>query len=177
MSVEKKKAPVKKVPTKKRRVVVERLTEKGKRFACGLFEGLSQREAYKKACDCAGKTDKAIDEAACRLARNRKVQEYLDGLNKKAESPKIMTKRERMEWLSRAIKAKPDEIDGSSDLCQEASMTMTGPVYKMPSKIAAIAELNRMDGAYEPEKIEVKGLSEIAQVLANLKSEPLVRRG
>lgn len=40
------------------------LTEKQKEFARGVFEGLSQRDAYKRAYDCTNKKDKTVDELA-----------------------------------------------------------------------------------------------------------------
>ena len=155
------------------------LTEKQKAFARGVFEGLSQREAYKKAYDCSTKKDKTVDELASRLARNAKVKEYLEEMNKEVEKSAVLSKKERMEWLSRVVTTPINAVDGESDLCQEYTETQgetfSSMKYKMPSKIQAIQELNKMDGAYEPEKIEVKSELSFSSLLKSLPSDPLVR--
>jgi len=53
--------------------MAQRLTTKQERYVQGLFAGLSQREAYKKAYDCENMSDKTIDEAACRAAADSKI--------------------------------------------------------------------------------------------------------
>lgn len=157
---------------------MKELTEKQKAFARGVFEGLSQREAYKKAYDCSNKKDKTVDELASRLARNVKVKEYLEELNKEVESPLVLTKQQRMEWLSRVVTTPLREVDDHSDLCQELTET-SGPngcstKIKMPSKLGAIAELNKMTGAYAPEKIEQKVEHSFSSLLKGLPAAPLV---
>lgn len=158
---------------------MKNLTEKQKAFARGVFKGLTQREAYKKAYDCTNKKDKTVDELASRLARNAKVKEYLEELNNEAESPLILTKQQRMIWLSRVVKTSLGEVDTNSDLCQEYSMT-TGEnsstkKIKMPSKLGAIVELNKMTGAYTPEKVETKVEYSFSSLLKGLPAVPLVR--
>lgn len=157
---------------------MKELTEKQKTFARGVFEGLSQREAYKRAYDCTNKKDKTVDELASRLARNAKVKEYLAELNKEVESPLILTKQERMVWLSRVVTTPLHEVDDDSDLCQEHSV-MTGENssterIKMPSKLGAIAELNKMTGAYATVKVETKVEHSFSSLLKGLSVAPLV---
>lgn len=154
------------------------LTEKQKTFARGVFEGLSQREAYKKAYDCTTKKDKTVDALASRLLSNVKVKEYLAELNKEVESPLVLTKQERLEWLSRVVRTPLREVDDHSDLCQELTET-SGPngcstKIKMPSKLGAIAELNKMTGAYAPEKVEGKFEHSFSSLLKGLPAAPLV---
>lgn len=156
----------------------EELTEKQKMFARGLFEGLSQREAYKKAYDCTKKKDKSVDAQASRLTKNIKVKEYLEQLNSKVERSAVLTKQERMEWLSNVVRTPIAKVDENSNLCQSHSITESefGTKVKvtMPNKLSAIAELNKMDGAYEPEKIEVKSELSFSSLLNSLNSDPLV---
>lgn len=157
----------------------EEMTEKQKAFARGLFEGLSQRAAYKKAYDCSTKKDKTVDELASRLASNAKVQSYLNELNKEVEMSAVLSRQERMEWLSDVVRTPIGKVDENSSLCQSHSVTESefGSTIKvtMPSKLAAITELNKMDGAYEPEKIEVKSELSFSALLKSLPSDPLVR--
>lgn len=155
------------------------LTEKQKEFARGVFEGLSQRDAYKRAYDCTSKKDKTVDELASRLARNAKVKGYLAELNKEVERSAVLSKQERMEWLSDVVRTPIAKVDENSSLCQSHSVTESefGTTTKvtMPSKLSAIAELNKMDGAYEPERIEVKSEFSFGSLLRDLPSDPLVR--
>ena len=157
----------------------EDLTEKQKVFARGLFEGLSQRDAYKRAYDCSTKKDKTVDELASRLSRNVKVRKYLDGLNCEVERSAVLSRQERMEWLSDVVRTPIGKVDENSSLCQSHCFTESefGTTTKvtMPNKLAAITELNKMDGAYEPEKIEVKSELSFASLLKSLSSDPLVR--
>ncbi|MEG0428177.1 MAG: terminase small subunit, partial [Akkermansia sp.] len=94
------------------------LTERQKEFARGVFEGLSQRVAYKRAYDCTKKKDKTVDELASRLSSNVKVKEYLASLNKEVERSAVLSKQERMEWLSRVVRTPLSKVDADSDLCQ-----------------------------------------------------------
>lgn len=155
------------------------LTEKQKEFARGVFDGLSQRDAYKRAYDCTSKKDKTVDELASRLARNAKVKGYLAELNKEVERSAVLSKQERMEWLSDVVRTPIAKVDENSSLCQSHSVTESefGTTTKvtMPSKLSAIAELNKMDGAYEPERIEVKSEFSFGSLLRDLPSDPLVR--
>lgn len=153
------------------------LTEKQKAFARGVFKGLSQREAYKRAYDCAKKKDETVDALASRLLSNVKVQKYLEELNKEAESPLVLTKQQRMEWLSKVVTTPIGEIDNTSELCQESCIDDSGMKFKMPSKIAAIAELNKMDGAYTPQKMEVDAGENFMSLLAALPYDPPVKSG
>lgn len=153
------------------------LTEKQKAFARGVFKGLSQREAYKRAYDCTKKKDETVDALASRLLSNVKVQKYLEELNEKAESPLVLTKQQRMEWLSRVVTTPIGEIDNTSELCQEYSVDENGIKYKMPSKITAIQELNKMDGAYTPQKMEVDAGENFMSLLAALPYDPPVKSG
>lgn len=63
-------------------------------------------------------------------------------------------------------------MDEKSDLCQEVMSSDQG----MKVKIEAIHELNRMDGAYEPERVEVRSELSFSVLLRKLKGSELVRR-
>ena len=81
-------------------------------------------------------TGDAADMAASRLIRNDKVKEYIAKMNEKADKSTILSITERKEMLSR-IAAR---TEGESP--QDA--------------IRAMAELSKMDGAYEPKKHETQ---------------------
>lgn len=123
--------------------------------------------------------DSSCAANASRLLKNAKVQEYLSELNKKVESELILNKQQRMIWLSRVIQTPIGEVDEKSDLCQTFNVIEgemgTNVRVTMPNKLSAIAELNKMTGAYEPEKIEVKSELSFASLLKSLPEDPLVR--
>lgn len=149
---------------------------KQKVFARLVFQGMNQREAYRQAYGRAEGSDATCDANASRLLRNAKVKEYLAALNGKAERAAVLSKQERMEWLTRVVTTPVGEVDERSDLCQEAVESDQGMKVKMPGKIEAIRELNRMDGAYEPERVEVKSELSFSVLLRKLKGSELVRR-
>ncbi|SEH97423.1 terminase small subunit [Akkermansia glycaniphila] len=151
------------------------LTEREKAFVRFVFEGLSQREAYRRAYAARKLKDSTCDVNACRLLKNAKVRAYLAELNAQVDRQRVMDKQERMEWLSRVVRTPVGKVDEGSDLCQEATASEMGVKVKMPGKIEAIRELNRMDGAYEPEQIEVRSELSFGSLLKGLESSALVR--
>ncbi|HAT09045.1 MAG TPA: hypothetical protein DCS97_00240 [Planctomycetes bacterium] len=67
--------------------------------------------------------------AAARLLRNAKVQKIIRSLAEKASNGRILTAQERREWLSRLI-------------------TQAAEPVEVRDRIAAIRELNAMDGLH-----------------------------
>lgn len=135
------------------------LTDKQREFCRLLVEDrLSKPDAYRKAFKRKDLSNPAASKAASRLSKDDEICRYIDELNAELDKKAIMSKQERMEWLSRVVRTPINAVDGQSDLCQELTETQgdtfSSTKYKMPSKLAAIAELNKMDGAYEPERVE-----------------------
>ncbi len=151
------------------------LTEKQRAFARYCFSGMSQREAYRKAFPNKKLKDASCDVQASRLLKNVKVQEYLEELRQQAQSDAVLTKRARMEWLSRVVTTAPNAVDGESDLCQEMTTSEFGVKCRMPDKLRAVQELNKMDGAYTPEEVKVTTEWSFSSLLKELKSSELVR--
>lgn len=150
------------------------LTEKQRAFARYCFSGMSQREAYRKAFPNKKLKDASCDVQASRLLKNVKVQEYLEELRQQAQSDAVLTKRARMEWLSRVVTTPPNAVDGESDLCQEMTTSEFGVKCRMPDKLRAVQELNKMDGAYTPEEVKVTTEWSFSSLLKELKSSELV---
>lgn len=153
------------------------LTEKQRNFVRFYAGGDCQREAYRKAYSAKRLSDASCDANASRLLRNAKVIAFLAELRKKADDEAVINRRKRMVWLSRVVTTAPDDVDGKSDLCQEKSVSEFGMRCRMPDKLRAIQELNRMDGAYEPEKLKVEGELSFASLLKGLKNRELVSSG
>lgn len=156
------------------------LTDKQREFCRLLVEDrLSKPDAYRKAFKRKDLSNPAASKAASRLSKDDEICRYIDELNAELDKKAIMSKQERMEWLSRVVRTPINSADGESDLCQEYTETQgdtfSSTKYKMPSKIQAIQELNRMDGAYEPEKVETT-VSVVGSVLAGILSSPIIKK-
>lgn len=61
----------------------DELTIKQEKYAQGLFAGLTQREAYKRAYNCTNMGDKTIDAESCRMAGNYKMTARIEALKEK----------------------------------------------------------------------------------------------
>ena len=155
-----------------------RTTEKKKEFARLLVDGkLSKADAYRKAYKRKDMSNEAASKAASRLSKDAEIVRMIDELNAQLNKSAVLTRQQRMEWLSRVVTTPIGNVDSASDLCQEVSMDETGAKFKMPSKIAAIAELNKMDGAYTPQKMEVDAGENFITLLSSLPFEPPVKQG
>jgi len=72
-------------------VVADKLTVKQEKFVQGLFAGLTQRVAYKKAFNCAKMKDKSIDERSCVLTNTIKIQSRLADLTNEFKERNMVT--------------------------------------------------------------------------------------
>ncbi|WP_295923391.1 terminase small subunit [uncultured Akkermansia sp.] len=154
----------------------QKMTEKAKEFARCYFECRNGTKAYRESY---GK-DKELKDASCatessKLLKNPKVQEYLKELNEKAESEAILKRRKRMIYLSRVVTTPLGKVDENSDLCQEFVTNEFGTRCRMPDKLKAIQELNKMDGGYAPEEVKISSELSFGVLLKGLKSTPLVQ--
>ena len=161
-----------------RKESTSKVTEKKKEFARLLVEvKMSKADAYRKAYKRKDLSNDAANKAAYRLSKDDVVLRMIDELNMQLDKSAVLTRQQRMEWLSRVVTTPIGNVDSASDLCQEVSMDETGAKFKMPSKIAAIAELNKMDGAYTPQKMEVDAGENFITLLSSLPFEPPVKQG
>lgn len=117
-------------------------TERKDEFARLVFGGMSKAEAYRRAFLKPDMGADAARKAGNRLSHDGYVLGRLQELNARMNADAVMSKQARMEWLSeqvRAVKAGESEPQ------------------VVANAIRCIAELNKMDGAYEPAKVEVQG--------------------
>lgn len=119
------------------------LTTKQEAFVQGVINGMSQREAYKNAYDVKNMSENAIDREASLLMRNPKVSQRFTELRDELASPRIMSARERLEWLSEVVKDK------------EQSMV---------DRLRASDQMNKMQGEYV-QKIEADVNNEVVVVI------------
>jgi len=142
-----------------------------------LVEGKrSKNVAYKTAFNRPEMKPLTASKAAHRLCQRADVIAYIEELNSSLDRAAILSKEKRMVYLSRIITTSAGALKPTSDLCQSVSHAEDGSVkLTMPSKIAAITELNKMDGAYEPERHELKCDLSFSALLDSLHPSPLVQ--
>jgi len=68
-----------------------KLTPRQEKFVQGLFTGLTQRKAYKEAYNCEHWLDKTVDERACVLAKNDKINTRLLELQNEIKERNMVT--------------------------------------------------------------------------------------
>lgn len=121
------------------------LTAKQEKFVRNLIQGMSQREAYKNSYDASNMTDKTIDENACRLFNDSKINARYKELQDRLEDATIMTAKERLEYLTEVIKGLQGE--NIVEIVDGETIERTIPT-SMKNKLSAIDLMNKMQGEY-----------------------------
>jgi len=184
-----------------------KLTHKQEQFTLNLLAGMSQRDAYTKAGYSKKQPISVIDSNACVLAKSSKVLARQAELNKKAESNKVAGVEERKSILTEIARARQTDFmtcsadgvwmhDIGPETINKAGLkqiqTTTMPFggkednlsviltkVELTNPIQAIAELNKMEGAYAPEKHESINLNLEAKDLTDAELLSIIngRRG
>jgi len=184
-----------------------KLTRRQEQFTLNLMAGMSQYEAYVKAGYSAKLTRATIDVNACRLAKNTKILLRQAELNQKVEANKVAGVEERKSILTEIARARQTDFmtcsadgvwmhDIGPETINKAGLkqiqTTTMPFgskednlsviltkVELTNPIQAIAELNRMEGAYAPEKHESINLNLEAKDLTDAELLSIIngRRG
>ncbi len=134
------------------------MNRRHKAFCLSVSKGMSQTEAYRRFI-----SKKANHPASIACVLVKRFQAHIARLRHKfaiqAEDAGVMSKLEIAQYLSRAARTPFSEIDENSDLCQEKSIRPTefGDEVKLKSvnKLDAIAQLSKLVGYNEAEKLEV----------------------
>lgn len=125
------------------------LTDRQQVFGRLCVQGMPPAEAYKQAYGRGDMAVEAVRKVAWRLAQKQEVKDYMDALRRAAEMGAVLDRQRRMVLLSRGALA-----------CFDA-----GDVADM---VRCIAELNRMDGTYVPERQEVSIVGDFAALMGEL---------
>lgn len=152
------------------------LTQKQENFTNDLFAGVPQGQAYKNNYNTQNMLQPTIDRNAHALAGNNKIATRLEEMRQAAKAPLIADFQERQEILTEIVRGKVvDFVDAKGHITldapnnralQEVTVVETSigkdePLFietkkvKLHSPLTAIAELNRMDGAYPPERVAI----------------------
>ena len=115
------------------------LTIKQEKFCQGLFTGLTQREAYKRAYDCENMLDATIDSRACELAREGKIAGRLDILVNELKGRNMVTvERVLAEYAKIAFTDMKDFVSFGTVKVQEGTDEETGePIYNYRQMVEA----------------------------------------
>jgi hypothetical protein len=101
---------------------------KNEKFAQGIFEGLSQRKAYRAAFPSSKKwKDSTVDSRASELYNTSEILGRLKELQENAADDSILSVIERKKWLSSVIESFDERTE---------------------NKLKALDLLNKMDGEY-----------------------------
>lgn len=128
------------------------LTGKQEKFVRNLIQGMTQREAYKNSYDASNMTDKTIDEEACRLFNDHKINARYRELQERLANAYIMTAQERLEYLTDIITGVEQEkilVDSEEGLKER------GRPANLTERMKAIDIMNKMTGEYTT-KIEAE---------------------
>lgn len=103
------------------------LTAKQERFCQAIIEGMTQADAYRTAYNAKKMTDKTVQEAASRLMSDSKISARVEELRERLTSARIMSAKERLEWLTDVINNSDERTD---------------------NRLKAIDLMNKMQGEY-----------------------------
>ena len=117
------------------------MTKEAKEFARLVAGGERPMNAYKMAYNRADVDNVTASKHASRLMKKDEVVKRIEKADAQLDRRAVMSKQARMEWLSELVRGTK-----VGDECPA----------NVANGIRAIAELNKMDGAYEPEKVEAK---------------------
>ena len=120
-------------------------------FAQAVASGKSASEAYRQS----GATGKNADVQAAKLVVKSSIRKRVAEL-KEAQSKKCeMTRDQLRQFLVSVILVKPEDASFNNPLC-EVAMTKAGPAAVFPSKLGAAAQLAKLTGWNEGEKVSVE---------------------
>ena len=134
------------------------LTQKQENFSLDILQGLSETAAYENHYGVNNMSKGAIYVEACRLRANPKVALRIEELRAIVSKDKVADYQERQEVLTEIVR---------EDIISDKGVPLRH------SNITAIAELNKMDGAYEPVKVDItSGLEALLGRLQGRKELP-----
>lgn len=136
-----------------------RLTDNKRRFAQFYVLYSNATRAYRES-----RADgKKLKDSTCaveghKLLKDPNVQTEIARIRLETEEEAFLTIKQKRQFLRDVAMTPPGAIDQNSHLCQEYTIEEGGNVrIKMPSKLAAIAEDNKMAGHLAADKLELTG--------------------
>lgn len=124
------------------------LSEQQRAFCRKVASGMCGRQAYAEAYGCELKSAAA---AASRLLKRDYIQAELNRLTAAAREEAAQRNRERERKL---IGEKADRMEMLWRMARDSE-----EAGNVADAVKCVAELNKMDGAYEPEQVQVQAVS------------------
>jgi hypothetical protein len=143
------------------------LSKAEKTFCDGILAGMPKTEAYMAAYP---RASRASAQAKCSrlLHRERVIAEIVRLRAVADEQPgsALMTLIDKRRYLARVVRARPVLLTYESDLWQTITHSRYCHIYRMPDKIAAIVQDNKLAGHGED-----AGMNDwLTQLLASLRT-------
>jgi hypothetical protein len=147
----------------------KRLNQRQEMFARGIASGLSGVEAFKRVT--AG-DPRDCDVKANQMRGQPGVEERINELMRENALESEMSRKELMTFYARTIRTPADRVPAGSPVIQAYEETPEGGrKIRICDKIAAGAQLARMTGWNEPDKLELSASSSLTQYLSDLRAE------
>ncbi len=177
----------------------DKLTIKQQNFARSIFEGHTQREAWGLAGYSTKYPVQVVDQNACYLASKDKVKVRLAELRAQVDSKAVAGVEERKKVLTEIVRGRLNQyVSGNrinataKDLNSAAiSEVVTQEIQlgkgddaavvdvvklKLRDPIAAIAELNKMEHVYEPDKGGTTNNTQINIIVQSAEAQSMLQR-
>ena len=138
----------------------DNLNEQQREFCRLVVSGISQRKAYAQAFKC---QIESAGQSATKLMKKAYVQEEISHLREKAHE----RERKRDERaIERAIWSKHERMVKIQEWAEESAA-----VGKIAEALRCVQELNKMDGAYEQEVVNLSEVLGVGAVVAALQAQ------
>ena len=138
------------------------------KFAQLCASGLNNSEAYRR---LSGK-ERNADVRAAQLMAQPGVRERVAEIKEQNAQRAQMTREELMAFYAAVIRTPADRVPAGSPVIQAYEMTESGPKIRICDKAAAGAQLAKMCGWNEPDKVEMSANS-LTSYLRELRSRSL----
>lgn len=89
----------------------DKLTPKQEKFIQNIITGMTQRQAYRAAFNPDNTSDKTVDEKACRLFNEDKIQARYQDLIKELEKEAVLTALEKRKLLKELALDKENSVN------------------------------------------------------------------
>lgn len=141
---------------------------------------MGKADAYLKAYPNAKRSSAAV--LARRLEHKPEIQAEIERLQKATETPLVLSRREKREFLASVVRCDARTLDEDSPLVESVTRyydkdgNHTRTVLKIPSKNQAIEIDNKMAGHNEPDEVHILGGGGVMIVPANSNWEEAARK-
>jgi phage terminase small subunit len=118
------------------------LTAKQERFCQAIIEGMTQADAYRTAYNASKMADKTIHERASVLMADNKIKARVAELRERVVSAKIMSAKERLEWLTGIIGNEKEKTDNRLKAVDLMNKMQGEYVQKIDASVNADVNIN-----------------------------------